>query len=485
MKERKVKNGKKVLALTLGIAVAAGVCGCNYSKNSKNEVPTLVWYAPGNSQNDMSEVMEAVNKIIEPRIGAKLDLRMLDDGSYTEKMSMMITANEEFDICFTGYINPYKSAVHLGAYVPLNNLINEYAPKLKEEIPEYVWEAAYVDNEIYAIPNMQIMANVQGVFFFKDIADKYGITSDMKIGDIRELEPYFEKIKNGEQGVYPIMSFDSSTFLRNYWLVHQSPLMYMKKDTLEIIPLTEIPERREILKTAREWYEKGYLRSDIDTALSHEFEDRKAGKYAAFAGRWKPGIENDQYAQFARETVFVPFGISTLEGGTDTMTAISKTSKYPEKAIQLLEIVNCDKEVYNLISYGISGKHYEPLGNDYIRPIENSGYSQLASWKFGNQFNAFKLEGQAPDVWEQTKKTNDEAEIPANRGFDFNESSVKSYIAQCNAVMGEYKSLSNGSIANWEEKEEEYNQRLNTAGQQKIRDELQKQFDEWYANKKQ
>ena len=478
-----MKNVKKVLALTLGIAMAVGVCGCSGTKTASDEVPTLVWYVPGDSQNDMSAVMEEVNKIIEPKIGAKLNLKMLDGGSFTEKMSMMITANGNFDMCFTGYVNPYKSAVQLGAYVPMTELIEKYAPKLKEEIPEYVWEAAYIDDEIYAIPNMQIMANVQGVFFFKDIADKYGITSDMKFNDIRELEPYFEKIKNDESGVYPVVSMDSSTFYRDYWLVHESPLMYIKKDTHEIIPVTDMPEYQEVLKTARRWYENGYVRSDIDTAISHEFEDKKAGKYASFAGRWKPGIENDQYAQFGKETVFASFGISNLAGGTDTMTAISKTSKHPEKAMQLLEIVNTDKEVYNLISYGISGKHYEDLGNDYIRPINNSGYSQLASWKFGNQFNAFKLEGQDPDVWELTKKTNDEADVPVTRGFSFDESSVKSYIAQCNAVKEEYKSLNYGSLANWEEKAKEYKQRLDTAGQQKIREELQKQFDEWYKHK--
>ncbi len=479
-----MKKIKKIIGLALSVAMAAGICGCSGSKTASDEVPTLVWYAPGNSQNDMSAVMAEVNKIIEPKIGAKLELKMLDSGSFTEKMSMMITANDEFDLCFTGYINPYKSAVQLGAYVPMTELIEKYAPKLKTEIPEYVWEAAYIDNEIYAVPNMQIMANVQGIFFFEDIAEKYGITSDMEFKDIREVEPYLEKIKNGEPGVYPITGGDTSTFYRDYWLIHESPSMYIRKDTHEIVPAIEMPEYYEYLKMVRSWYEKGYIRSDIDTAIAHDAEDKKAGKYAAFPGRWKPGIENDQKAQYGKSTVFVPFGISTLAGGTDTMTAISKTSKYPEKAMQLLELVNTDKEVYNLISYGIKGKHYEDLGDEYIRPIENSGYSHLASWKFGNQLNALKLEGQAPDVWEQTRKTNDEGEVPVNRGFSLEEASIKSYIAQCNAVKGEYKSLGYGSVANWEEKVKEYKQRLDTAGQQKIRDELQKQFDEWYKNKK-
>ena len=247
--------------------------------------------------------------------------------------------------------------------------------------------------------------------------------------------------------------------------------------------MTEMPEYQDALAAARKWYEKGYLRSDIDTAASHTEEDLRAGKYAAFGGRWKPGIEQDHEKMYGKKTVFVSSGISELFGGLDTMTAISKTSKNPEKAMQLIELVNTDKELYNIICYGIEGKHYEKLDGDYIRPIENSGYSQLACWKFGNQFNAFLLEGQEPNVWEKTRRVNDEAEEPFTRGFTLNEKPIKSNVAQCNAVMGEYKNLSYGSVSDYSDKSSEYDSRLNTAGQQDIKKEIQSQFDEWYKNK--
>ena len=169
---------KRLLSVLLSVIMLIGLCAA-MSGCSKDESDTLVWYVPGDSQKDMSAVMEAANKIIEPKLGVKLDLKMLDMGAYTEKMSMMVSANEKFDICFTGFVNPYVSAVRLGAYYPMTELLDKYAPKLKKEIPDYVWNVAYVDNEIYAVPNMQIMTNIEGVFFFEDVAKKYGITSDM------------------------------------------------------------------------------------------------------------------------------------------------------------------------------------------------------------------------------------------------------------------------------------------------------------------
>lgn len=373
---------KRLLSGLLSVIMLIGLCAA-MSGCGKSESDTLVWYVPGDSQKDMAAVMEAANKIIEPKLGVKLDLKMLDTGAYSEKMSMMVSANEKIDICFTGYVNPYVSAVRLGAYYPMKELLDKYAPKLKEEIPDYVWNVAYVDDEIYAVPNMQIMTNIEGVFFFEDVANKYGITSDMTYKDVEELEPIMEKIKNGESDMYPITNLPTTTFYRDYYLIHQSPFMYISKDTKKVSAMTEMSEYQDALETARKWYEKGYIRSDIDTAASHKEEDLRAGKYASFGGRWKPGIEQDHEKMYGKKTVFVSSGISELFGGLDTMTAISKTSKNPEKAMQLIELVNTDKELYNIICYGIEGKHYEKLDGDYIRPIENSGYSQLACWKFG------------------------------------------------------------------------------------------------------
>lgn len=474
---------KKTISLVIAAAMLVSIGGCGKKTEDSGEVPTLTWYVPGSTQEDMSLVMEEANKIIESKIGAKLDLQLIDDGSYQEKMGMMYSSKENFDLCFVGYNNSYNTSVQLGALMPIKDLLKEYAPNLMKELPEYVLEVAYIDGEIYAVPNMQIMANTTGTMFFKDVADKYGITEGMTYSNIRELEPYLQKIKENEPDMYPIVKLANNTLFKDYWLLHQSPYIYMNKETHEIKCFTEMEETKEYFGLAREWNQKGYTRPDIDIAISHQNEDMKAGRYAAFPESWKPGCEADRKQQYGRDVLFVPDGISTVNGGLNAMTGVSKTSKNPEKAIQLLELVNTDKELYNLICWGIEGKHYEKLDGEYIRPDSNSGYYLSACWKCGDQFNSYLLEGQAEDVWETTKKVNDEAEVPLIRSFRVDNSKIKTYEAQGNTLGKEYNNLHYGLVENWEEKLTEYNERLNTAGQQIIKEEIKKQFDEWYAKR--
>ena len=151
--------------------------------------------------------------------------------------------------------------------------------------------------------------------------------------------------------------------------------------------------------------------------------------------------------------------------------------------MQFLNLINTDKELYNLICYGIEGKHYEKLDGEYIRPIENSGYRQLACWKFGNQFNAYLLEGQEPDIWEQTRKLNDSASKASTFGFSFDETPVKSEEAQCRAIVNEYNGITYGS-SDYTKLLSEYKSRLENAGLDRIIEEAQRQLDEWVKENK-
>lgn len=478
---------KKIVCAVCAAAMMISVCGCgNRSADTDDGVPTLVWFVPGDSQRDTAAVMEEVNKLIEPKIGAKLDLKMIDEGAFSEKMSMKMASDEAFDLCFTGYVNQYKSGIDVGGFLELTDLIEKYGQDLKKDLPDYVLESAKEKGGIYAIPNMQVMANVEGVFFFEEYANKYGIKSGAEYKDITEMEPYFEKVKQDYPNVYPVADSPVGQYLFDYSVVNQKPNVYVsdkEENGYKLQSALDMKEYEQGLKAAKSWYDKGYLRSDIDTAVNNRTEDLRAGKYASFLGRWKPGIEDDHKNMYGQKTVFVSSGSKRLTVARDTMTAISRTSKNPEKAMQFLNLINTDKELYNLICYGIEGKHYEKLDGEYIRPIENSGYRQLACWKFGNQFNAYLLEGQEPDIWEQTRKLNDSASKASTFGFSFDETPVKSEEAQCRAIVNEYNGITYGS-SDYTKLLSEYKSRLENAGLDRIIEEAQRQLDEWVKENK-
>lgn len=485
---KKMKKMKRIISLALVIAALAGTGGCagkkNVSENS-GEVPTLVWYVPGNKQVDMKLVMEEANKIIEPKIGAKLDLQMIDDAAFSERMSMMMASNTEFDLCFTGYINPYVSGVRMGGFAPMTELMEKYTPEFLKTFPDYALKSARVDGDIYAVPNLQIMAQYSGVFVFDDYYEKYGFDKIEKIDDVRVLEPCFDKILKNEKNVYPV-----NGAIGNYsdvWIASSTPLMCIKKNDpeMKVIWGADMDNAEESRKLTRDWYLKGYIRPDIDTCPS-DSEELKAGRYVCFSGRYKPGIEEEYYIQYGRRVHFIPMGEPIIPQGcgVDTMTAISRTSKHKDKAMQFIELINTDKDLYNLICYGIKDKHYT-LQEDglHISPIENSGYSHLAAWKFGNQFNAYLLEGQADNTWEETKRLNETAEICPLLGLTFETDNIKSQLSQLKAANEEFVSMHKGA-ADYTVQFPEYRKKMEDAGIYDVIAEYQRQIDEFLKENK-
>ena len=108
MKKKSVKSLISIMCVIL-MMLSAG-CSSTPSVSEDGEVPTLVWYVPGDNQDDLPLVLEKANEIIEPAIGAKLDLQFIAQSSYTERIKMLMAAQTEFDLMLTGYVNPFNSA---------------------------------------------------------------------------------------------------------------------------------------------------------------------------------------------------------------------------------------------------------------------------------------------------------------------------------------------------------------------------------------
>ena len=120
--------------------------------------------------------------------------------------------------------------------------------------------------------------------------------------------------------------------------------------------------------------------------------------------------------------------------------------------------------MYNLLCYGIEGKHYDWVDDNHIKMNENGGYYVNSSWEFGNQFNAYLLEGQEDNIWEETKAFNDSAEKSKLLGFVVDTSNIQTEITQISTVQSEYKNMLNNGSLDWKENFEEYKKKMMAAG---------------------
>jgi putative aldouronate transport system substrate-binding protein len=472
-----------ILAITLAFAMSA--CGTTSKKAKSDKNVTLTWLVPSDKQLDIETVLEAANKIIEPAIGAKLDLQFIDAASYKEKMKLYMASAKDYDLCFTGFMNNYQSAAIGGGLMDITDLIDKQAPKLKELVPDYILKSAYIKGKIYGIPNQQVISNPDCLDTFADLVKKYKFDfSTVKKMD--DIEPYLKMLKAGESNIYPYRPLIRGWWYNTYDNVLDNTNVVFKKDgsSTKLVLLHETKEYLEGVHKLREWYEKGYIRPDV-ASVGDDNTDLKNGKYGVFHSSWKPGDEVGFKFTYGREGAFALLHEPYVQRTSSLMTMISigAKSKNPEKALKFIELINGNKDLYNLICFGIEGKHYNLTPEGKVKYIENSGYAPKSDWKFGNQFNALLVDGMADDVYIKTQKMNDEAKKSIFLGFVPDTSTISNQMSQIESVNSEFNVRGNGAAdpaTYWDT----YMKKLEAAGQQKVLEELQRQVDEFLKNKK-
>lgn len=493
------KTEKQLTAAALACASVFSIAACKNEKETvSGDIPTLVWYVPGNKQNDMASVMEEANKIVEPAIGARIDLQMIDAGAFQEKVNMMMAASEQFDLVFTGAGNSYRDCVQKGGLLDITDMIDEYAPKLKDIVIDYAMEEVTIDGRLYGVPNMQIMAGARAFNIQKKYAEEFGLDYD-SITCPEDLEPFLEWVHNRYPDLYPYHTGQGvGVWDCVFYSEEECTLGYSIEDLVDgdnhvdIVWLRETDIDRQAVDTLRRWYLKGYIRPDVLSVMDDSL-DQKAGKYVVTTGMWKPGCEAEMLNNTGREYVTVIYGDNYKKannipiyrfgsGAANTMISVSRTCKEPEKAVKFIELINTNSELYNLIAFGIEGKHYTTNEDNKIVLNADSGYYQNASWKFGCTYNAKVMNGQDANVWEETRRVNEEAIASPATGFTFDTKPVINEISAVTTINSQYKVLATGA----EDKSvywDEYLEKMQTAGIEKLRQEYERQINEFLASK--
>lgn len=463
---------------------------------------TLTWYFPGNwPQTDQDQVFAEFNKILKAKINATVDFKPLSYGEYDQKMKVIIASREPYDLSFTSnWLNNYTQNVAKGAYLPLDDLLAKYAPKAFASVPSTFWEATKVGGKIYGFINQQISARTPDVDVPKALADKYNLdlkalSGNLGPDNLKALEPFLEAVKKEEpQKAVFITSLTEYNEAMGFEAIagFNVPGVVSYDDaSLKVVNQFETSAVKTFAALMRDWNAKGYLntaeriskKSDSEIYDADKLWERRA---ITIGGAYKPGVDVI-YSAAAKQTIInIPAGTAHLTTGgiIATMHAISRTSKNPERAMMLLELLNTDKELYNLLNFGIKDKHYKLDADGFKSQADGYlGYSPGVDWMFATNYLAYVDKGMPATVWEDTKKINHDAVPSKLLGFTFDAEPVKGEIAKTSAVYGEYVRSIDLGVAT-EAKYNEFVAKLKDAGSDKIIAEMQKQIDAWVASKK-
>lgn len=491
--EMNIQNGKrevtsirykKTLSGIMSLFIGVACVGCSGPSQKKT---TVKWIVPGERIDGFDLVERKINEITEKRLGIGVEFDFIpQDRGYGNRINAKIDAGENFDLCFTGWLDSYEARVYDDKLMALDALL-EYTPKLKAALQEYLWENAEINGKIYAVPNQQISASSTALVFNKELVDKYQFDLST-VHTSEDIEPFLEILKNNEPDIFPyrtnwgyggIITADDGEYY--YDLTLETMRVVYEDGEFSVKKMTECRHALNAARKLHEWYERGYVRKDVAVAIDSA-EELAEGKYGVWLETYKPGIVRQRKLLTGNDVYAVQIGkpFMTTGAGNGAMTGINSNSEHPLEAIKLLELVNTEPDILNLLTYGIEGINYIKK-SDNVAERTDKIFSN-STWLFGNQFIIYTDSEDDEDIWEETQRINDSARKSPLMGFRPDTAEIKTELAGCKEILGKYNVIGNGTIdpdVYWQD----FDRDLDEAGSEKIKRVLEKQISKFLSEK--
>lgn len=456
---------------------------------SKLEPVKLKMYTIGPFQEDIPLVQEEINKYLTEKINATVEINMIDWGDYSQRMQVITSSGEDYDIAFTSsWAFDYLPNAAKGAFMPLNDLIDQHGQGIKEVLDPRFLEGTKVNGVNYGVPANKELAQQHVWRFNKKYLDKHNLDIS-NVTTLEDLEPLLKTIKENEpaditplavpKSFKPYMPYD-------FLIGDEIPIgMHLDSEEFKYVNLLDTPEMKENLKTMRKYYQAGYLREDVATLDG--IDNIKTGKWLVDREITQPYADLGWSRNAGYEIVTRPMHDPVIftSSAAGSMMAISSYSKNSERAMMFLNLLNTDEKLRNMIQYGLEGTHYKKLEGPYIEdmPAMQERYA-MPGFALGNMFLTYLHEGEPEDKWKAFEEFNSSAKVAPTFGFNFDTSPVKTEVASITNVAKEFiPALYTGSV-DPDEYLEKANQKFKDAGIDKVIAEAQKQFDEWKAKNK-
>lgn len=187
MKKRK----GSLLLFTAFVAIVFMLAGCGSNSNAdsgasgKKVVDFMHLWPQGSSAQHYKIVEEIVADYEEQNEDVEVNLEVLSNEQYKDKIKVLSSSNELPDVGMTwaaGYLEPYVKGEKFSS---LNDILED---GLKDEFVSGTTEAFEVDGEVYGLP---LELNIVHVYYNKAIFDEYNLevpeTLDELEGVINEL----------------------------------------------------------------------------------------------------------------------------------------------------------------------------------------------------------------------------------------------------------------------------------------------------------
>lgn len=480
---------KKIIASMLALVLVFGLVACGQKKNEtkkeekKAETPTITYLVHA-SGKDKDKVAEKINeRLAELKAGYKIKFMAFSWGDYETKIGLLARGadKETFDLATTAsWLGPFKTLVADKALLDLTPYLEKNAPKLAKSLTDAQKAGASIDGKLYGI---------------QTIIDKAPMARDMFIWNVKELEKIGKKpadVQNitDTKGLEPILKaykekFPEKTPMRgDVWAERRlDNFIRTKSDgTYTVENYLASPELKAKFELVAKYRDAGYLGKESGTENDPLKETQKQpDQWLVSRGEGEPGSEATWTDSNKTPVVAVPVAEDNIlynENVQGKLTSVYAHTKYPEQAVNFIELARFDEKIQNLLAWGIEGTHYNVKDGRAVPVDKQEGWSPWRN-QWSNDVRIPEPAGADINSPELQKKIEEYIKpiVPA-ADLGFNPSpDLQQKITNVLAARDGIGDLQNGRMDVYEE----FVNRVKSAGADEMVKELKAEFDAWYA----
>jgi putative aldouronate transport system substrate-binding protein len=154
------------------------------------------------------DVVDPVNEVISDMMqqdGLNIEIRSMILDDHETKYPLLYTSGADFQCAFDAPWHRMPSLRDQGALVPLNDLFEEYGPKIIEGVtPKIIEFNKHSDGKLYGLPIGFYYNEVTAITIRQDLLEKYGLEPPSPNDGWYGWKPFLEAVRDNEPGMIPL-----------------------------------------------------------------------------------------------------------------------------------------------------------------------------------------------------------------------------------------------------------------------------------------
>ena len=501
---------KKGLLFILTLLLCLQMTACTQNNNTKKgnvDKKTVVWRIedPGSMASLGDELIEAwedpLNELLKEK-GASYQVKIVTfntqetdnkinelkelkkNGDQTDLVSMIFASYNDTEV--EAWKNTYRYAVDNKLLMNLDEWKEKNKEILEKVLVPYDFELSKIDNKLYGISSH--VPTINGLMYNKKMLDEYEINiKDIKGNIFDNTELLIQAKKNS--GEIPIQFIGLDASMTGLWVVPPTNNLAWKKGE-GFISLSQSKEYKNLLTNYSSLKQQGLLdqalpkNGVVPFATAATMSKRDTFEVNIAYRSISETVQRDDFVVVPNQST----PNMELYWG-DNKTAIASWSENVENAEDFLLKLFTDKDIANLIQYGVKDRDYTLDKDNHITvTTQNNGLS-IFGYQFTNPKITYSsyLEEDDKVAYSNWFYSHYGDNFP--KGFRFDPIPVLNEISATNKIL--LADLCNFSNSEWTNKIieldisdidtflKDMNKELDNAGMQKIVDEANRQYQKW------